>query len=124
MLRGFSLLLIDPALDARGAGLLAFMVFYGLDWVATVPPTVAICIDQFGTAGGPLVYGWVFAGHQIGRRGGGLGCRRAARHHRVVPPGVHHLRRLLHRGRGLGDAHPAPAGARASAGAGTGTLRG
>ena len=42
------------------------MVFYGLDWVATVPPTVALCIDQFGSTRGPLVYGWVFAGHQMG----------------------------------------------------------
>ena len=66
VLRGLSLLVIDPALEMRGAGLLAFMVFYGLDWVATVPPTVAICIDQFGSLRGPLVYGWVFAGHQIG----------------------------------------------------------
>ena len=65
LLRGLSLLVIDPALDMRGAGLLGFMVFYGLDWVATVPPTVALCIDQFGTRG-PLVYGWVFAGHQMG----------------------------------------------------------
>ena len=66
VLRGLSLLVIDPALDMRGAGLLAFMMFYGLDWVATVPPTVAICIEQFGTTQGPLVYGWVFAGHQMG----------------------------------------------------------
>jgi predicted MFS family arabinose efflux permease len=66
VLRGLSLFVIDPALDMRGAGLLAFMVFYGLDWVATVPPTVAICIQQFGIARGPLVYGWVFAGHQMG----------------------------------------------------------
>jgi predicted MFS family arabinose efflux permease len=66
LLRGLSLLVIDPALDMRGAGLLGFMVFYGLDWVATVPPTVALCIDQFGTTSGPLVYGWVFAGHQMG----------------------------------------------------------
>ena len=41
------------------AGLFGFMVFYGLDWVATVPPTVALCIDQFGSMRGPLVYGWV-----------------------------------------------------------------
>jgi MFS family permease len=65
-LRGVSLLFIDPALQAQGAGLLGFMVFYGLDWVATVPPTVALCIDQFGATRGPLVYGWVFAGHQTG----------------------------------------------------------
>ena len=42
------------------------MAFYGLDWVATVPPTIALCIQHFGRDRGPLVYGWVFAGHQIG----------------------------------------------------------
>ena len=66
LLRGLSLMVIDPALAAGGAGLFGFMVFYGLDWVATVPPTVALCIDQFGSMRGPLVYGWVFAGHQMG----------------------------------------------------------
>ncbi|MBA3288451.1 MAG: MFS transporter [Acidimicrobiia bacterium] len=66
LLRGLSLLVIDPALAAGGGGLLGFMVFYGLDWVATVPPTVALCLDEFGTTRGPLVYGWVFAGHQLG----------------------------------------------------------
>src|SRR5205085_5688453 len=65
-LRGLSLMVLDPALDARNAGLLTFMVFYGLDWVATVPPTVALCSRQFGRDRGPIVYGWVFAGHQIG----------------------------------------------------------
>ena len=66
LLRGLSLMVIDPALASGGAGLFGFMVFYGLDWVATVPPTVALCIGQFGTLRGPLVYGWVFAGHQMG----------------------------------------------------------
>ena len=66
LLRGVSLMVLDPVLDARGAGLLSFMVFYGLDWVATVPPTVALCVDRFGVRQGPLVYGWVFAGHQVG----------------------------------------------------------
>ena len=42
------------------------MTFYGLDWVATVPPTIALCIEHFGRDRGPLVYGWVFAGHQVG----------------------------------------------------------
>ena len=65
-LRGASLMVLDPVLSARGAGLLSFMVFYGLDWVATVPPTVSICVDKFGVRRGPLVYGWVFAGHQVG----------------------------------------------------------
>jgi len=42
-----------------------FIVFYGLDWVATVPPTVALCREWFGVDG-PIVFGWVFASHQIG----------------------------------------------------------
>jgi predicted MFS family arabinose efflux permease len=40
-------------------------VIYGLDWVATVPPTVALCRELFGPDG-PIVFGWVFAAHQIG----------------------------------------------------------
>jgi sugar phosphate permease len=42
-----------------------FIIFYGLDWIATVPPTVALCRDHFGVAG-PVVFGWVFASHQVG----------------------------------------------------------
>jgi predicted MFS family arabinose efflux permease len=64
--RGLSLLVLDPALASGGYGLLGFMAFYGLDWVATVPPTVALCVQRFGVQRGPLVYGWVFAGHQLG----------------------------------------------------------
>ena len=45
--------------------MLVFIIFYGLDWVATVPPTVALCRQHFGDAG-PIVFGWVFASHQIG----------------------------------------------------------
>jgi predicted MFS family arabinose efflux permease len=66
LFRGLSLMVIDPALAMGGAGLMGFMVFYGLDWVATVPPTVALCISGFGIQRGPLVFGWVFAGHQLG----------------------------------------------------------
>jgi predicted MFS family arabinose efflux permease len=40
-------------------------LFYGLDWVATVPPTVALCRTHFG-ATAPVVFGWVFAAHQLG----------------------------------------------------------
>ena len=64
--RGLSLFLLGPALAAGGGGLVGFMVFYGIDWVATVPPTVALCIQHFGRERGPVVYGWVFAGHQVG----------------------------------------------------------
>ncbi len=66
LLRGLSLFVLDPALANGGGGLLGFMAFYGLDWVATVPPTIALCIHHFGRERGPLVYGWVFAGHQVG----------------------------------------------------------
>jgi predicted MFS family arabinose efflux permease len=65
-LRGVSLVILDPVLGTRGMGLAGFMVFYGLDWVATVPPTVSLCVERFGVQQGPLVYGWVFAGHQTG----------------------------------------------------------
>ena len=65
-LRGLSLFVLDPALTHGGGGLFGFMAFYGLDWVATVPPTIALCIQHFGRERGPMVYGWVFAGHQVG----------------------------------------------------------
>jgi MFS family permease len=66
-LRGLSLL-AGPAVIGASVDLpLAFfIVFYGLDWVATVPPTVALCRQQFGTARSSVVFGWVFAGHMIG----------------------------------------------------------
>jgi sugar phosphate permease len=46
--------------------LLFFIVFYGLDWIATVPPTVELCRRYFGISRSPSVYGWVFASHMIG----------------------------------------------------------
>ncbi|WP_037274868.1 MFS transporter [Kibdelosporangium aridum] len=65
-LRGGSLLLL-PGLFAPTVQppMWAFIIFYGLDWVATVPPTVALCRDRFGMSG-PIVFGWVFASHQLG----------------------------------------------------------
>ncbi|MDR7279034.1 MFS transporter [Catenuloplanes atrovinosus] len=65
-LRGVSLLVL-PALFAADSGpsMLVFILFYGLDWVATVPPTVALCRTYFG-ADGAVVFGWVFASHQVG----------------------------------------------------------
>ena len=46
--------------------MLFFVVFYGLDWIATVPPTVELCRKHFGLEKSPLIYGWVFASHMIG----------------------------------------------------------
>ncbi|WP_092557778.1 MFS transporter [Actinoplanes derwentensis] len=65
-LRGLSLLVL-PSLFAATAhpSMLIFILFYGLDWVATVPPTVVLCREYFGESG-PIVFGWVFASHQIG----------------------------------------------------------
>ncbi|WP_278260330.1 hypothetical protein [Nocardioides convexus] len=50
-----------------------FIVIYGLDWVATVPPTVALCREAFGERG-TIVFGWVFAAHQIGAAVAALGA--------------------------------------------------
>ncbi len=64
-LRGLSLLFL-PFSDFTFYGLSIFAVFYGLDWIATVPPTVKIAADRFGKEKVGLVFGWVFAGHQLG----------------------------------------------------------
>jgi predicted MFS family arabinose efflux permease len=65
-LRGLSLLVLPDLFAATPhPNMLIFVLFYGLDWVATVPPTIALCREKFGTSG-PVVFGWVFASHQIG----------------------------------------------------------
>jgi predicted MFS family arabinose efflux permease len=64
-LRGLSLLAL-PYTDFSFLGLSAFAVFYGLDWVATVPPTVRLASQRFGRDMGPMVFGWAFAAHQLG----------------------------------------------------------
>ena len=63
--RGVGLLMLPGLLsDAIHPSIVAFVV-YGLDWVATVPPTVALCRQAFGDQGN-IVFGWVFASHQVG----------------------------------------------------------
>ncbi len=64
-LRGLSLLYL-PYSDFSFYGLGLFTMFYGLDWIATVPPTVRLTTERFGVERGPLVYGWIGAGHQLG----------------------------------------------------------
>ena len=64
-LRGLSLLML-PFSDFSFYGLSLFAMFYGLDWIATVPPTVRLTAQRFGAERANLVFGWVFAGHQIG----------------------------------------------------------
>ena len=64
-LRGLSLLYL-PFTDFSFYGLSLFAVFYGLDWIATVPPTVKLTADSFGRERAGIVFGWIFAGHMIG----------------------------------------------------------
>ena len=76
--RGVSLLLLPFLLNAISAGqlqppIILFVVVYGPDWVATVPPTAALCREVFGKDGA-VVYGWVFASHQIGAAAAALGA--------------------------------------------------
>lgn len=73
-LRGLSLLVLPIVIESQGAGLLAFIVFYGLDWVATVPPTVALTADVFGRERVGLVFGWIFAAHQLGAGAAAFGA--------------------------------------------------
>jgi predicted MFS family arabinose efflux permease len=64
--RGVGLLVLPFLLSATvQPPIIIFVVIYGLDWVATVPPTVALCREIFGKDG-PIVFGWVFASHQVG----------------------------------------------------------
>ncbi|MFF2288408.1 MFS transporter [Peribacillus butanolivorans] len=76
-LRGASLVLLPFALQEGSIILLIiFSVFYGLDWIATVPPTISISRQVFGIEKSGIVYGWIFASHQAGAAaaayGGGL----------------------------------------------------
>jgi len=64
-LRGLSLVFL-PFTDFTLYGLSLFAVFYGLDWIATVPPTVKLAAVRFGRERANVVFGWVFAGHQLG----------------------------------------------------------
>jgi predicted MFS family arabinose efflux permease len=65
-LRGLSLLGLPFALAGPEWGLSAFAIFYGLDWVATVPPTVRLTADTFGRENVGIMFGWIFASHQVG----------------------------------------------------------
>lgn len=64
-LRGLSLILFPFAFDF-GYGLSIFAVFYGLDWIATVPPTVRLAERAFGKENAAVMFGWIAASHQVG----------------------------------------------------------
>ncbi|MCA1032406.1 MFS transporter [Bacillus timonensis] len=76
-LRGLSLVLLTYALNEGSYILLIiFSIFYGLDWIATVPPTINLSRQIFGVEKSAVVYGWIFASHQVGSAvaayGGGI----------------------------------------------------
>ncbi len=65
--RGLALIPINQMLASHiTPGLWVWLIFYGLDWTATVPPTVALCREHFGLADSGIVFGWVYAAHMVG----------------------------------------------------------
>ena len=73
-LRGLSLFLLPSILFSQiHPSTLVFVIFYGLDWVATVPPTIMLCRAVLGSSRASVVYGWVFAAHQMGGAIAGFG---------------------------------------------------
>ncbi|MCS6763504.1 MAG: MFS transporter [Candidatus Protistobacter heckmanni] len=75
-LRGLALIYLPYAFGLGFLGLPIFTLFYGLDWIATVPPTVRLATDGFGSRDAPIIFGWIVAGYQLGAAfaalGGGL----------------------------------------------------
>ena len=68
-LRGLSLIFLPFALESGTVGYVGlgvFAVFYGLDWIATVPPTVRLAAQSFGEGNAPIMFGWIAAAHQAG----------------------------------------------------------
>ena len=72
-LRGLSLLFL-PFTDFSFYGLSLFAMLYGLDWIATVPPTVRLTAQRFGPERANMVFGWIFAGHQLGAAAAAFGA--------------------------------------------------
>jgi predicted MFS family arabinose efflux permease len=72
-LRGLSLVVL-PFTPFDALSLSVFAVFYGLDWVATVPPTVMLTNEVFGRKDGPVIVSWVFCAHQVGGAVAALGA--------------------------------------------------
>lgn len=73
-LRGLSLIYLPHALANGSEHLNWFAVFYGLDWIATVPPTLALTRQAFGNERATVMFGWIVAAHQIGAAGAAFGA--------------------------------------------------
>lgn len=65
-LRGLSLMFLPYALESGPTTLLIFSIFYGLDWIATVPPTVKLAAQEFGKESVGMIFGWIVVAHQVG----------------------------------------------------------
>lgn len=72
-LRGVSLLVM-PFVDFSTANLTIFAVFFGLDWIATVPPTLKLANEAFGERDAPIVFGWIVVAHQLGAAAATVGA--------------------------------------------------
>lgn len=72
-LRGLSLMVL-PFTSFDVVSLSIFSMFYGLDWVATVPPTIALTTDVFGKKDAPVIASWIMCGHQMGGALAALGA--------------------------------------------------
>jgi MFS family permease len=74
VLRGVSLLCLPYTLAHGHTQLKWFAIFYGLDWVATIPPTVRLAADLFGRGNAGVIFGWIAAAHQLGAAVAALGA--------------------------------------------------
>lgn len=73
-LRGLSLIFLPFALTEGSWGLTVFAIFFGLDWIATVPPTVRLTADSFGRERAGIMFGWIVAAHQAGAASAAFGA--------------------------------------------------
>jgi hypothetical protein len=99
-LRGLAVIAL-PLAFGSGYALIAFAVFYGLDWVATVPPTVALTVESFGANRVGIVFGWYLCVAPVRRRDCGVGRRRFTRLVRDVQLRVRQPRGALPPGGGV-----------------------
>ena len=88
-LRGLSLMLLPYAYGSEYFGLTLFAVFYGLDWVATVPPTVRLTETLFGKHRVGIMYGWIAVAHQVGAATAAFGAGLVRTWSGVVPDRLH-----------------------------------
>ena len=122
-IRGLSLIYL-PYSGFSATSLIIFAVLYGLDWIATVPPTLRLANEAFGDRSGPIVFGWIVAGHQVGAATAACLRRHHARTAGQLRTGLPHRRhdgdcRRLHF---AADQHQ-PAGVRAGAAGGLRRVR-